>query len=123
MNAVRLTRSPPRSPVAKSAQAPEVVLILKEPGELSYRLGFFTTYSPPFLAPPGTICDKTLSEFASANLAIALKSIFKKASPLSEIRCNLSSNLGRVDEEKVIWQAHTLHFVKLEGVFSPCYGG
>lgn len=46
-------KSPPLSPVAKSAHWPDRKLMRKLPAVLSCLVGFFTTYSLPSTCPPG----------------------------------------------------------------------
>lgn len=52
--AARLTRSPPRSPVAKSAHEPVRRLILKLPGLASPRVGLSAIHSAPSRLPLGS---------------------------------------------------------------------
>ena len=60
------TTSPPRSPVAKSAQRPVRMLTLNEPGRRSARVGLRATHSAPCRRPSGSQRPSSAGRTASA---------------------------------------------------------
>ena len=73
--ATKLMGSPPRSPLAKSAQRPVVRLILNDPKRRSARFGFSATYSWPSGLPEGRSLCRTARKLISACVLMARKSM------------------------------------------------